>query len=68
MRNFPLLVAAGQNLCTQVGDIPRQQVETIDPSHANYAIEMGGKIAIHITNSRNGTSDSVTLPLAVVGK
>jgi len=36
--------ASGQNLCSQCGDNTRQQVETIDSSHANYTIDMGGKI------------------------
>jgi hypothetical protein len=34
----------GQNLCSQCGDNTRQQVETIDSSHATYAIDMVGKI------------------------
>ena len=36
--------ALGQNLCSQCGDNTRQQVETIDSSHASYTIDMGGKI------------------------
>jgi hypothetical protein len=36
--------ASGQNLCSQCGDTTKQQVETVDSSHATYAIDMGGKI------------------------
>jgi hypothetical protein len=36
--------ASAQNLCSQCGDHTRQQVETVDSSHATYAIDMGGKI------------------------
>ncbi|MGB8478208.1 MAG: putative Ig domain-containing protein [Acidobacteriaceae bacterium] len=36
--------ASGQNLCSQCGDNTRQQVETIDSSHASYTVDMGGKI------------------------
>jgi hypothetical protein len=36
--------ASGQNLCSECGDNTRQQVETIDSSHATYILDMGGKI------------------------
>ncbi|MHB1936360.1 MAG: putative Ig domain-containing protein [Acidobacteriaceae bacterium] len=36
--------ASGQNLCSQCGDNTKKQVENVDSSHANYAIDMGGKI------------------------